>query len=159
MQSPCTQRRQPAPGFLIRLCQKLTCAFGKASCPTRDHVSSFDNRNRRVRHKTLGKKDPSRLQDGHLGQDFTHQLRGLGPISEILAHAPAPPDVHPRRQQVTQYVVKSLPSTWETWNEFQVPGFGLTQPQLLWAFEGVKRQIGDLSARLKLKLTLKRSRI
>lgn len=30
-------------------------------------------------------------------------------------------------------VVEPLPSTRETWNEFLAAGFGLAQPQLLWA--------------------------
>lgn len=39
------------------------------------------------------------------------------------------------RQQIMDQVLRSLPSTTETWTEFQAPDFGLAQLHLLWLFQ------------------------
>lgn len=45
-----------------------------------------------------------------------------------------PANVHAGRQPVTAQGLGSLPPVWESRLEFMVPGFGLTQSRLLWAF-------------------------
>lgn len=45
------------------------------------------------------------------------------------------PANHLGRQQVMMQVVGSLPPTWETWIESQVPGLSLAQPWPLQPFE------------------------
>lgn len=67
------------------------------------------------------------------------------PVWECLAPSPASPSPSAQRpgnvagrQQLLAQVLESLPSSWEGWMNFQAPGFGLSQPWLLWACRGSK---------------------
>lgn len=78
---------------------------------------------------------------GRVVQQLNHCLNHLQPIYLCLVQFPAPllpiqcpTNAHPWMEQTMLQGFGSLPHMLSSWLEFQLPGFRLAQPCLLWTF-------------------------